>query len=669
MRVSAVVLASFVLAAPSLFALEWSTHGPNGGAMAQVAISPAAPRVVYAAGGAGVFRSDDACDTWRNVSGPFHDVTLLVVDPKNADVLFAATAFNVYKSTNGGASWRDLTSLFSTVIRPSALVIDPTSSSTVYLASRCGPIGFSVGLPAQMQAVVPTGDPFLGAGVYQSTDGGVTWSGQVRGLDRLFSRCVEELSLDPAVPQHLFATPSPTDGGYSESYDGGVTWTRAPSFVPGRVVVDDATLGLTRYGVSASSDGFLKSADGGLHWSFSYQVSGIPPSGFNDLAQDPATGRLFVATGQGLFRSGDGGEAWVDTGAPPVPTASVYVNRAAGYVFAANAVGLYRSSVSLGAWQRLDVGDPSTQVQQMVTDLRDPATLYALIFDYQISASPYFSQHGRIFVSHDSTGSWQLLRENDYLASASMAVDPGGDLYVNEGDGFFRYSADSGTWTQRTNPPASQLAADPRQPGILYAFGGFASAFGVSNDGGQTWTSSVIPVLYVQNLVVDPSTQPSTIYVGGSQGMGKSTNGGLTWATIPQEAFLLAIAPSKPSRLYSTSITTIGFGQAIGLFRSDDAGGSWTLVTLPDKFSDVSALAADPHDAQSLWITEETTGRVFHSEDAGATWADAGFPDRAGNGLALAADSSHVFATKVRFGVWSAALPPSHHRRALTTNH
>ena len=111
------------------------------------------------------------------------------------------------------------------------------------------------------------------------------------------------------------------------------------------------------------------------------------------------------------------------------------------------------------------------------------------------------------------------------------------------------------------------------------------------------------------------------------------------------------------------SYTTIGYGQAIGLFRSDDAGASWTLLTLPDTLSGVIALAADPHDAQSLWITEGT-GRVFHSEDAGATWADAGFPDRAGGALVLAADASHVFATETRFGVWSTPIPPSHHRRA-----
>jgi photosystem II stability/assembly factor-like uncharacterized protein len=664
MRASAALVVSFILVVPSLSALQWSTHGPNGGAVAQIAVSPAAPRVVYAAGGAGVFRSDDAGDTWRDVSGTFHGVSQLAVDPKNADVLFATAGQRLYKSTDGGASWLDLTGRFPRLIRPSSLVIDPTDSSTVYLGSRCGPIGFSTLVPTAAPVVVPNGDPFFGAGVYKSIDGGATWTTQLSGLNRPFSPCVEELSLDPAAPQHLFATPVYSDGGYSESYDGGVTWTRAPSYVPGHAVVDDRSLALTRYGISTTTRGFLKSGDGGVTWSFSYQVSGIPTSGFNDVAQDPATGRLFVATDRGLFRSGDGGLTWVDAGVPPAPTARVLVDGVAGYVFAANALGLYRSAVPLGTWQRLDVGDPSTDARLLVTDPHDPATLYTLTSDYQISSYPDFFFHGRVFVSHDYAGSWQLLRENDSLANASMTVDPAGDLYVHETDGLWRYSPGAGTWTQRTRPPAALLAADPGRAGLLYAYGVATRNFGVSADGGQTWTSSVVPLLYgAQACVVDASTQPSTVYVGSNDGIGKSVDGGLTWAKLSfQSAYLLAIAPSKPSRLYWVGYTTIRGSQAVGLSRSDDAGVSWTMLTLPDELSGVLALATDPHDAQSLWITEGT-GRVLHSEDAGATWADAGFSGGAG-ALALSADVSHVYATQTLFGVWSAAVPPAHRRRA-----
>src|SRR6185295_15678090 len=84
-------VAALLLLPTSLFALDWSAHGPNGGAVAQIAISPAAPQLVYAASGAGVLRSDDAGDSWRTLGGSFNAVAQLAVDPTNADVVFATS--------------------------------------------------------------------------------------------------------------------------------------------------------------------------------------------------------------------------------------------------------------------------------------------------------------------------------------------------------------------------------------------------------------------------------------------------------------------------------------------------------------------------------------------------------------------------------------------------
>lgn len=178
---------ALLLIPASLLALDWSTHGPKGGAVAQVALSPAAPRVVHAAGGAGVFRSDDAGDTWRAAGGFLNGVTQLVVDPTNADAVVATAGSNIYKSTDGGATWRDVTGTL-TSLRPSALVVDPANHSTIYLGSRCGPIGFKTGASSVSAADLDSSNPFAGAGVYRSVDGGETWTGQSNGLGgRYFS--------------------------------------------------------------------------------------------------------------------------------------------------------------------------------------------------------------------------------------------------------------------------------------------------------------------------------------------------------------------------------------------------------------------------------------------------------------------------------------------------
>jgi photosystem II stability/assembly factor-like uncharacterized protein len=653
--------AVLLLLPASLFALDWSTHGPTGGAVAQIAMSPAAPLVVYAASGAGVYRSDDAGDTWRAVGGSLNAVTQLAVDPTNADVVFAATAQSVYKSTDGGASWLDITGHLPVTPRPSVLFIDPANRSTIYLGSRCGPIGFKTGA-SSVSASMYSGDPAAGAGVFKSVDDGATWTAQLQGLSgRAFSVCVEDLSLDPATPGHLFSTPVYSDGGNSESYDGAATWTRTAGAVPSHVVADHPTLTLTRYGITGygGAGHFLRSTDGGVTWS---TVATAPLARFNDLTTDTATGRLFLATDQGVFRSGDGGSTWIDAGAPRIPTARVMVDRGAGYVFAATALGIFRAPITLGAWQHLSLSDPSTNVKRVVADPHDPSTVYGLISDYQSSFGPLVD-HGRVFVSHDSGNSWQLLRENDYLEFASMVVDGAGDLYVNGGDGLWRYSPATQEWTQRANPPASVLAADPRRGGYLYAFHDLSTFFGVSSDGGETWRRVTPPLPGVESVVVDPK-QPSTVYAGGPAGVARSTDGGMTWSTVfTGDTRLLAIAPSNPLRLYRVGYTNIASTQFFGLLRSDDGAVSWTLLPLPEELGGAVAVVVDPSDAQSLWIASGA-GNIFHSSDGGTTWQDAGFPVPVFD-LAIAADGSRLHAATHTVGVWDAPIPRARRRPSM----
>jgi len=659
-------LSALLILPASLFALDWSTHGPKGGAVAQIALSPAAPFVVYAASGAGVYRSDDAGDTWRNVSGSFNAVTELAVDPTNADVVFAATAQSLYQSTDGGTSWLDVTDHLPVRPRTSALVIDPANHSTIYLGSRCGLIGFKTGV-SSVNASMYGGDPAAGAGVFKSVDGGATWTAQLQGLSgRAFSVCVEDLSLDPATPGHLFTTPVYSDGGNSESYDGAATWTRAAGAVPSRVVADHPMLTLTRYGITAYGGAglFLRSTDGGGTWS-KVATTGVPPAYFDDLAIDTATGRLFLATDQGVFRSGDGGSTWIDAGAPPIPTARVVVDRAAGYIFAATALGVFRAPVTLGVWQQLALSDPSTNVTRVVADPHDPSTVYGLISDSHASFGPFW-QHGRVFVSHDGGNSWQLLRENDFLGYASIAVDGAGDLYeyAYGGDGLWRYSSATQEWTQRAAPPESVLAADPHRGGYLYAFHDLGPFFAVSTDGGGTWQRVTPPMPGVESVVVDPK-QPSTVYAGGPAGIARSTDNAMTWSMLAAvDTQLLVIAPSNPSRFYRTSYTNAGNTLAFSLFRSDDGAVSWTLLRLPEELAGTVAVAVavvvDPGDAQSLWIASYL-GNIYHSSDGGNTWQDAGFPIPAFD-LAIAADGSRLHAAPHTFGVWDALIPHARRR-------
>src|SRR5579872_3390163 len=92
-----------------------------------LAVSASDPKVIYAgtgesdirsdlASGDGVYKSDDAGKTWRNIGlRDSRQISRLVVDPQNADIVYVGVLGHAYgpneergvfKSTDGGAKWK-----------------------------------------------------------------------------------------------------------------------------------------------------------------------------------------------------------------------------------------------------------------------------------------------------------------------------------------------------------------------------------------------------------------------------------------------------------------------------------------------------------------------------------------------------------------------------------
>jgi photosystem II stability/assembly factor-like uncharacterized protein len=77
-----------------------------------VAVDPKQPKRVYAAGTTGLFRSDDAGETWNLATNglPSGGVAALALDPQSPGRLYAATSTGaLYLSTDGATTWKELT--------------------------------------------------------------------------------------------------------------------------------------------------------------------------------------------------------------------------------------------------------------------------------------------------------------------------------------------------------------------------------------------------------------------------------------------------------------------------------------------------------------------------------------------------------------------------------
>ncbi|WP_026416718.1 WD40/YVTN/BNR-like repeat-containing protein [Actinomadura oligospora] len=205
-----------------------------------------------------------------------------------------------------------------------------------------------------------------------------------------------------------------------------------------------------------------------------------------------------------------------------------------------------------------------------------------------------------------------------------------------------------------------QLRFSPTEPDVVYA-GAEPAALFRSEDGGMTfdlveglWNHPHRPSwkpgaggLCLHTVLPDP-TDPDTVTIAiSAAGVYRSTDGGATWtarnhgitaAFLPdpppefgQCVHKVDLHPSRPERMF--------LQHHGGVYRSDDAGGSWTRIDagLPADFG--FPLVVHPHRPDTLYVlplnadVDRTPAghryQVHRSDDAGATWRalDKGLPE------------------------------------------
>lgn len=236
-----------------------------------------------------------------------------------------------------------------------------------------------------------------------------------------------------------------------------------------------------------------------------------------------------------------------------------------------------------------------------------------------------------------------------YVGSGEGLQRP--DLSV--GDGMYRSNDAGKTWTHlglRDGQQIPRIAIDQNNPERLFVavLGhpyGPNSERGIyrSTNGGQSFEK----VLYKNettggaDVVLSP-TDPNIVYAvlweaqqgpwenaawsGSNSGLYKSTDGGSTWAQLagglPTTAdglgrIGIGISPTDSKRIYITATA----GTKSGIYRSNDAGATWTRTTSDSRYfgrgDDFASITVDPRDPNILYTMNVVT---WKSTDAGVTW-------------------------------------------------
>ena len=244
------------------------------------------------------------------------------MDPNNSNIIWVGTGENnnqrsvaygdgIYKSEDGGASWKNMGLKMSEHI--GKIIVHPDDSNKIFVAA-IGPL-WSKG-----------GD----RGVYQSTDGGQTWTATL-SIDEHTG--VNDLVMDPRNPDVLFASAyqrrrhvytyvgGGPGSGMHRSMDGGKTWKKINKGLPKTEI---GRIGLTIspvdpdiiFAIVEAADrkgGFYKSTNYGASWK---KMSDHATSGnyYQEIVADPVDVDVIYSMNTWMQVSRDGGKTFSNVG-------------------------------------------------------------------------------------------------------------------------------------------------------------------------------------------------------------------------------------------------------------------------------------------------------------------------------------------------------------------
>ncbi|QIP16646.1 glycoside hydrolase [Spirosoma aureum] len=228
---------------------------------------------------------------------------------------------------------------------------------------------------------------------------------------------------------------------------------------------------------------------------------------------------------------------------------------------------------------------------------------------------PDLSVGNGMYKSIDAGKTWIHLGLSDGQQIGGISIDPTNENRVfaavlghpygpNTERGVYRTTDGGKTWDKvlykDQDTGAIQVTIDPKNPAVVYA---------------DLWTAQEGP-------------WENGAWQGKESGLYKSTDGGTSWQkltkglpTVEQGLGRIGfcIAPSSPNRLYAT----VDAPELGGVYRSDDAGESWTRFNKDPRLwgrgSDFAEVKAHPTNPDILFIADVS---AWKSEDGGKTWND-----------------------------------------------
>ena len=602
-----------------------------------------------------------------NIGGRLRSI---LVNPTDTNMLYVGSVCGgVWKTTNGAASWFPLDDFMGN-LAIGCMVMDPANPNVIYAGTG---EGFN------------NGDSLRGAGIFKTTDAGLTWNVLSNAAWATVGD-VHRLAISPT--NHLVILAA-TGTGIWRSPDGGANWSQAYSNEVADLAFNPATPGnciASGFGPANLGPLALYSTDAGFSWT---DATGIGGSNRVELACAPSSPNIVYASennnGGEIYASADGGVTYAlrNTGTNYLGNQGDYANCI--WVDPTNPNTLIVGGLDL--YLSTDGGNSLTQISQWQSSPASAhadhhAIVSAANYNGTSQTTVYFGNDGGIYsatnvLTVSLTSGWSFLNNNLGVTEFNSAAGNTNNFTLIAGaqdNGTVTYTTNGGpqAWAPMDGGDGGVCAADQTDTNYFYGEYVYLTIYR-STDGGVSDNNIYAGITdavanganFYAPFILDPNNQ-NTMLAGGSN----------LWQSVNVKAATPAWTIIKPGIASGALISAIavapGSSDIIWVGHNDGsiyatangtaASPAWTqnnlgTPNLPGRYC--SSLTIDSANSNIVYATFTgfSADNVYRTTDGGTTWSNlaSGLPVAPVHTLAIAPFNHNYLYVGTEVGIFGSA--------------